>query len=105
MFELKRSVFNKARVPGSICRQYLRTEIANLSAHYFPDNVDIETKLNSLRRNEVHVHPVDAQLPIFTLQGRPIGSKLKHRILTTKEYDAAQFYILMNCGKIDHWIR
>lgn len=103
MFDLKRTVNNKARVEGSIAAKFRIFEITHFISHY--SRSDIKTRLNQLFRNEVTQEvEMEDELPIFTLNGRPIGKVENTCPLSTQEYYAAYLYILMNCEEVDGWI-
>ncbi|GLT29181.1 hypothetical protein SLA2020_040620 [Shorea laevis] len=97
MHDLKLTMGNKALVEGSICENYIMSEITQFCSHYFDGEVD--TRASCLSRNEVNRRndtDVDG-LSIFNSPGEPIGGQLPYRYLTQEEYMAATLYVLMNC--------
>ncbi|GLT24991.1 hypothetical protein SLA2020_001500 [Shorea laevis] len=104
MHDLKLTVGNKARVEGSICENYIMSEITQFCSHYFDGEVD--TRASRLSRNEVNRgNDIDVDgLSIFNSLGEPIGGQLPYRYLTQEEYKAATLYVLMNCEEIKEWV-
>lgn len=104
MYELKRSVKNRARVEGSICQGYLLSEITNICSMYYGS--EVETRYNRLNRNEATLNgDFSGQLSIFHKRGTPIGAVQEERYLSGLEYDQIELYTAMNCPEMDGWYR
>ena len=95
---------NPAHPEGSICKAYVREEIALFCALYFEP--EVQTRLTRPPRNDDggDVDP-RGRLSIFRHPGRPLGpTKNNARYLAQDEYDAACIYVLMNCDEIVPYI-
>ena len=99
--KLKRNVKNKNKVEGSIANAYVMEETASFCSFYFEEHV--KTKATTMARNAdtyVVQDDYDQTLSIFRTSGRPLG-EAKSRWLTSKEYEAAQSYVLLNCEEVE----
>ncbi|KAL4567614.1 hypothetical protein LXL04_023203 [Taraxacum kok-saghyz] len=101
---LKKDVKNKARVKGSIISVYLTREASFFCSYYFEGHV--YTRSRKVPRNDDGGAADDDEenLTIFSHPGRPYG-KIKTRMLTEKEYIAAQSYILLNEEKVQPYVK
>lgn len=102
MFFLKRKVRNKNRVEGSISAQYIYEEVATFCSRYFSS--EVETMHNRAQRNDdLGDEEQDDIFSIFCSSVRPFG-KAKERLLTQKEKDAAELYVLDNCQEVEPFV-
>ncbi|GLT51752.1 hypothetical protein SLA2020_251400 [Shorea laevis] len=96
MHGLKSLVKNKGRLEGSIYENYIMSEISYFISLYFQG--EVETRGDCIPRNLAGLGTsVNIGLSIFNNLGKPIGSLQQQRVLTTKERNAAMYYVLMNC--------
>ncbi|GLT51255.1 hypothetical protein SLA2020_246760 [Shorea laevis] len=103
MHGLKSLVKNKGRPEGSICENYIMSEISYFISLYFQG--EVETRGDRIPRNLVGLGlSVNIGLSIFNNHGKPIGSLQQQRVLTTEERNAAMYYVLMNCEELKGWI-
>ncbi|GKV12727.1 hypothetical protein SLEP1_g23844 [Rubroshorea leprosula] len=88
MHGLKSLVKNKACPEGSICENYIISEISYFISLYFQG--EVETRGDRIPRNLVGLGPsVNNGFSIFNNLGKPIGSLQQQRVLTAKERNAA----------------
>ncbi|GLT25081.1 hypothetical protein SLA2020_002340 [Shorea laevis] len=104
MHGLKGSVKNKAHLEGSICENYILSEISYFISLYFEG--EVETKGDCIPRNLVGLGLfVNIGLSVFNNLGKAIGSLQQQRVLTTEERNAAMYYVLMNFVELKGWIK
>lgn len=96
---------NKNKVEGSIVNAYLLREAANFCSHYFEPHV-LTRNRNVTRNDDGGDDRGDDDneiLKIFSYHGRAYG-KLKKRMLTDEEFEAAHTYILLNEEQMQPYI-
>ncbi|XP_058000739.1 uncharacterized protein LOC131178813 [Hevea brasiliensis] len=101
---LKKNVKNKAKVEGSICNAYLVEEASNFCAHYFESHVITWDRQVPRNDDGGDNDEIEENLSIFKYPGRPYG-RAKTRWLGDDEYKAAHIYVLLNCPKIDIYLK
>ena len=96
---------NKSKVEGSIVNAYLLREAANFWSHYFEPNVHIRN-INVPRNDDGGDDRGDDENKILKIFSYSCGAygKLKKRMLTDEEYQAAHTYILLNEEKMQPYI-
>ncbi|GLU23259.1 hypothetical protein SLE2022_392810 [Rubroshorea leprosula] len=103
MHGLKGSVKNKACLEGSICENYILSEILYFISLYFEG--EVETRGDRIPRNLVSLgFSVNISFSVCNNLEKPIGSLQQQRVLTTEERNVAMYYILMNCEELKGWI-
>ena len=106
MCRLKFYVHNKSHPKGSIAEAYLVEECLTFCSRYLHDGV--QTRLNWISRNNnaCALSKVEAS-NIFPNRGQPIGGKGKGKIVSLNEKSRKQAhrYILINCDKVDKYLR
>ncbi|KAL8116910.1 hypothetical protein AgCh_023190 [Apium graveolens] len=100
---LKRAVKNRACVEGSICEACSFSEKFMFVSDYFPDEVFTKSKRVSSNDDGGNVE-LNGRLSIFGLSGRAYG-KGKCVFLSETDLHAAHTHILLNCEKIDEFVR
>nr|XP_025670299.1 uncharacterized protein LOC112770094 [Arachis hypogaea] len=108
MCTLKSYVRNRSSPEGSIAEAYLVDECLTFCSRYLHDGV--QTKLNRIPRNN-DANDFEAEIPhsfpiLFPKKGCPLEAK-KGEIfsLDDKSRNQAHSYILLNCGKIEDYVR
>ncbi|XP_016199365.1 uncharacterized protein LOC107640353 [Arachis ipaensis] len=108
MCTLKSYVRNRSRPEGSIAEAYLVDECLTFCSRYLHDGV--QTKLNRIPRNN-DANDFEAKIPhsfpiLFPKKGCPLGAKKGELFsLDDKSRNQAHSYILLNCGKIEDYVR
>ncbi|KAL6586844.1 hypothetical protein OROMI_001832 [Orobanche minor] len=94
---------NRARVEASISEAVIIDEIVSfVSAYCHPD---IETRYTRVGRNYDggDTNP-EGKLSVFSSPGRFLGNRIRKRMLTRMEWDAAKLYVLLNCPEVEEYL-
>ncbi|QHO28660.1 uncharacterized protein DS421_7g218620 [Arachis hypogaea] len=108
MCTLKSYVRNRSRPEGYIVEAYLADECLTFCSRYLHDG--IQTKLNRIPRNN-DANDFEAEIPhsfpiLFPKKGCPLGAKKGELFsLDDKSRNQAHSYILLNCRKIEDYVR
>ena len=106
MYKLKSYVRNKSCLEGSIVEAYLVEECLTFCSRYLHDGV--QSWLNRMSRNNDTCALSEFEASnIFPNRGKPIGGKGKGKKFSLDEKSRAQAhkYILINCDKVDKYLR
>ncbi|PIM98891.1 hypothetical protein CDL12_28622 [Handroanthus impetiginosus] len=99
-------VNNKARAEGSICEAYVIQEVGYFASYYFEP--DIQLQRTRSKRNELNFEDFIYQNPhirsVFNQPGRPAG-KCTTRYLNDVEFNVAKLHVLINCDKVQDFVR
>ncbi|KAL4301596.1 hypothetical protein AHAS_Ahas17G0316700 [Arachis hypogaea] len=109
MCTLKSYVRNRSRLEGSIAESYLVEEYLTFCSCYLHSGV--QTKLNRQPRNNDEpnnsmMKTTDVFSNLFPKRGVPLGAKKGEPfLLDDKSREQVHSYILLNCHKIDDYVR
>ncbi|CAM8929118.1 unnamed protein product [Rhodiola kirilowii] len=94
---------NKAVVEASIVNAYIQLETSYLGSDYL--GLDLTTTDIRYKRNEVGTSDFeDPQISIFNYPGVG-GSKIKRRVLDTREFNKATHYIFSNTPELEQYLQ
>jgi hypothetical protein len=102
MGDFKRTVKNKAKVEGSICKAYLQRETTYFCSLYLKS---VSLSIRSQRNEALGLNnDVTSTLSISNPPGRPSGQHQTHW-LTDAEWRYAHVHILINCDEVKPYIK